>query len=581
MAPGAYRQGATSALVTISRTYYEASHTMSPTLGPTQRIQTTPISPTLKHNRRNDVNELLDDYRGNVTAIGTLLSDVMSVNAFMNGRSHSIKHNFRLQHRHGSIVRDEDASVLRPTCAFFLNDSSMWNTYGCVVINSTSEATECFCNHTTNFAILMQIVDVEIAEVHRLVLGIITYVGCGISILTSLMAITVFTCIRSLNSERIFVHRNLCTAITAAQVLFLLGVEAVDYKILCSGIALLLHYLYTSVFMWTLVEGIHLYTQVVQVFGTDKARLNYYLVCGWGIPILLVAISAVTDWDGYGTETSCWLSIRRRTIWAFVGPACSVMIVNVIILVMVVRVVVSTSREINQSKHGYIRAAVKANVFLLPLLGLSWVFGLLTVNQDLVFFQYMFAIFNSLQGLFIFLFNGVLNTEVRQAIRRIQEKRAIEKDSHLSCHRESITSADDRKEWCKRTISHINETPTTTSTSAESHGSIKLSPSPDYPPCTKIREIQGGSKDTRVFPQQYRRQSMLFCNRRKTSLHNSCMVDVRTKPLTNPRQHVLNACTDMAITSSTQNSSVALSRGQTRRTTTRVAPVECDDCAFI
>lgn len=51
MAPGAYRQGATSALVTISRTYYEASHTMSPTLGPTQRIQTTPISPVKTETR--------------------------------------------------------------------------------------------------------------------------------------------------------------------------------------------------------------------------------------------------------------------------------------------------------------------------------------------------------------------------------------------------------------------------------------------------------------------------------------------------------------------------------------------------
>ena len=39
----------------------------------------------------------------------------------------------------------------------------------------------------------------------------------------------------------------------------------------------------------------------------------------------------------------------------------------------------------------------KAFVTLLPILGLTWVFGLLAVNNSSVVFEYLFAIFNSLQ----------------------------------------------------------------------------------------------------------------------------------------------------------------------------------------
>lgn len=43
------------------------------------------------------------------------------------------------------------------------------------------------------------------------------------------------------------------------------------------------------------------------------------------------------------------------------------------------------------------RMALKGLVILLPLLGLTWMFGLMSVNSDTIVFQYLFAIFNSLQ----------------------------------------------------------------------------------------------------------------------------------------------------------------------------------------
>ena len=36
-------------------------------------------------------------------------------------------------------------------------------------------------------------------------------------------------------------------------------------------------------------------------------------------------------------------------------------------------------------------------IVLLPLLGLTWVFGIMAINKNTIAFQYLFAILNSLQ----------------------------------------------------------------------------------------------------------------------------------------------------------------------------------------
>ncbi|WAR22119.1 AGRL1-like protein, partial [Mya arenaria] len=241
-------------------------------------------------------------------------------------------------------------------------------------------------------------------------LSIITYIGCSVSILTLFMAVTVFTCIRSIQSERIFVHRNLCIALLSSQVLFLAGINAVSYKVVCRVMAVVLHYSFTAVFTWMLVEGLHLYTQVIQVFQPCKSRENVYLAFGWGIPLLLVATSLAADFDGYGSDKSCWLSVSRHTIWAFVGPAGAVMIVNGIILLMVLNIVFTSSKNDSRSNLQQLRAGAKAALFLLPLMGVTWFLGLLVINKNLLVFEYLFAICNSLQGFLVFLFHCVLNT---------------------------------------------------------------------------------------------------------------------------------------------------------------------------
>uniref|UniRef100_A0A673VSE4 Adhesion G protein-coupled receptor D1 n=1 Tax=Suricata suricatta TaxID=37032 RepID=A0A673VSE4_SURSU len=93
--------------------------------------------------------------------------------------------------------------------------------------------------------------------------------------------------------------------------------------------------------------------------------------------------------------------------------------VNIGILIAVTRVISQISAD-NYKIHGdpsAFKLTAKAVAVLLPILGTSWVFGVLAVNSQALAFQYLFAVLNSLQGFFIFLFHCLLNSEVRAAFK--------------------------------------------------------------------------------------------------------------------------------------------------------------------
>ena len=73
----------------------------------------------------------------------------------------------------------------------------------------------------------------------------------------------------------------------------------VSSQMLCTTIAVVLHYLFLSSFCWMLAEGIMLYLLVVKVFGKMATRWYYSLFLGWGKFI---------D-NGFGT-TNCRLEVR-------------------------------------------------------------------------------------------------------------------------------------------------------------------------------------------------------------------------------------------------------------------------------
>nr|KAF6463703.1 adhesion G protein-coupled receptor D1 [Rousettus aegyptiacus] len=268
----------------------------------------------------------------------------------------------------------------------------------------------------------MQVVPLELTRGHQVALSSISYVGCSLSVLCLAVTLATFAMLSSVSTirnQRYHIHANLSFAVLVAQALLLISFHCRPGTVPCQVLAMLLHYFFLSTFAWMLVEGLHLYSMVIKVFGSEDSKHLYYYGIGWGLPLLICAVSISSATDSYGTTNNCWLSLQSGAIWAFVAPALLVIVVNVGILVAVTRVISQISAD-SYKVHGdpsAFKLTAKAVAVLLPILGTSWVFGMLAVNRQAVVFQYVFALLNSLQGFFIFLFHCLLNSEVRAAFK--------------------------------------------------------------------------------------------------------------------------------------------------------------------
>lgn len=74
------------------------------------------------------------------------------------------------------------------------------------------------------------------------------------------------------------------------------------------------------------------------------------------------------------------------------------------------------------------------------LLGITWAFALLAVGQATMVFQWLFCIFNSLQGFFIFLFHTLRNEDVRNTWSKKLRKSIPKKTSVKRSNKESTES---------------------------------------------------------------------------------------------------------------------------------------------
>eukprot|EP00062_Callorhinchus_milii_P021668 gi/632978668/ref/XP_007906042.1/ PREDICTED: probable G-protein coupled receptor 133 [Callorhinchus milii] len=309
-------------------------------------------------------------------------------------------------------------------CAFldFSSGAAVWSNEGCARIGGNISYSVCLCNHLTNFAILMQVVPLQMGRGHQVALSAITYVGCSISIVclcVTLITFAILSSVSTIRNQRYHIHGNLAFAILVAQLLLLVSFRFYPGTLPCTTLAILLHFFFLSAFSWMLVEGLHLYSMVVKVFGSEESKHLCYYGIGWGSPLVICVVSVTSAFASYGKEDNCWLSLERGAIWAFVAPALFVILVNIGILIAVTRIISRISSD-NYKMHGDANAfklTAKAVAVLLPILGISWAFGVLAINKHTLIFQYMFALFNSLQGFFIFLFHCLLNSEVRAAFK--------------------------------------------------------------------------------------------------------------------------------------------------------------------
>ncbi|XP_077590255.1 adhesion G protein-coupled receptor L1-like isoform X3 [Stigmatopora nigra] len=308
-----------------------------------------------------------------------------------------------------------------PNCSFWnYSERSMtgqWSTQGCRLLDANATHTTCSCSHLTNFAVLMTHHDTNFqGRMHELILFVITWVGIVISLVCLAICISTFCFLRGLQTDRNTIHKNLCINLFVAELLFLIGVDKTDYQIACPIFAGLLHFFFLAAFSWMCLEGVQLYLMLVEVFESEYSRKKYYYLCGYCFPALVVGISAAIDYRSYGTKKACWLRVDNYFIWSFIGPVSFVIMLNLVLLMITLHKMIRNSSALkpDSSRLDSIKSWVLGAITLLFLLGLTWAFGLMFINENSLIMAYLFTTFNAFQGMFIFIFHCALQKKVHK-----------------------------------------------------------------------------------------------------------------------------------------------------------------------
>ncbi|XP_025057424.1 adhesion G protein-coupled receptor L2 isoform X9 [Alligator sinensis] len=393
-------------------------------------------SSTIKQNSRNGLAKLvfiiyksLGRFLSTENATIKLGSDFIGRNSTIAVNSHVIaasinKESSRvyLTHPvHFTLEHIDPDNYFNANCSFWnYSERTMmgyWSTQGCKLVDTNKTHTTCACSHLTNFAILMAHREVVYKDgVHELLLTVITWVGIVISLVCLAICIFTFCFFRGLQSDRNTIHKNLCINLFIAEFIFLIGIDKTEYKIACPIFAGLLHFFFLAAFAWMCLEGVQLYLMLVEVFESEYSRKKYYYVAGYLFPATVVGVSAAIDYKSYGTEKACWLHIDNCFIWSFIGPVTFIILLNLIFLVITLCKMVKHSNTLkpDSSRLENIKSWVLGAFALLCLLGLTWSFGLLFINEGTVVMTYLFTVFNAFQGMFIFIFHCALQKKVRK-----------------------------------------------------------------------------------------------------------------------------------------------------------------------
>ncbi|XP_023567988.1 adhesion G-protein coupled receptor G6 isoform X2 [Octodon degus] len=363
------------------------------------------------------------------------------------------------------IKHTRTQEVHQPICAFWdLNKNKSfggWNTSGCVA-HSDSNASEtiCLCNHFTHFGVLMDLPRSasQIDARNTKALTFITYIGCGVSAIFS--AATLLTYIAFEKLRRDYPSKilmNLSSALLFLNLIFLLDGWITSFEVdgLCTAVAVLLHFFLLATFTWMGLEAIHMYIALVKVFNTYIRRyILKFCIVGWGLPAFIVSVvlasrkqDEVYGKESYGKEQGdefCWIQDPVVFYVTCAGYFGVMFFLNVaMFIVVMVQICGRNSKRSNRTLREEVLRNLRSVVSLTFLLGMTWGFAFFAWGPLNIPFMYLFSIFNSLQGLFIFIFHCAMKENVQKQWRR-----------HLCCGRFRLA---DNSDWSKTATNIIKK----------------------------------------------------------------------------------------------------------------------------
>ncbi|XP_035506328.2 adhesion G-protein coupled receptor G4 isoform X1 [Scophthalmus maximus] len=309
-----------------------------------------------------------------------------------------------------------------------------WNSEGCETWSISSHQTSCLCDHLTHFAVLLGVSRAPISEADSQILTVISFLGCGVS--SIFLGITLLTYLAFEKLRRDYPSKiliNLSAALLGLNMFFLLDSWLSSFSIygLCIATAATLHYFLLASFTWMGLEAVHMYLALIKVFNIYvPSYILKFCIVGWGLPLVIVSLVLAIDKDAYGNAAAkeaastlqsadqfCWLQDDVFFYVTVVAFVLLILLCNISVFVVVLIQIRQMRANKPSANSGSSLYDLRTVASLTVLLGLTWSLGFFSFGPGRVVLMYLFTIFNTVQGFFVFLFHCLMKENVRKQWR--------------------------------------------------------------------------------------------------------------------------------------------------------------------
>ncbi|XP_072024452.1 adhesion G-protein coupled receptor G6-like [Amphiura filiformis] len=316
----------------------------------------------------------------------------------------------------------------QPSCVFWDFSKGDWSSSGCQVVQDIGGQVMCRCNHLTNFAVLMSPEGGCYGDMYFL--DVLSKIGCVVSIVALSLTFLTYMIYKNLmgrTPQLILIQWTL--SLMCLYIIFLFGIDSSNQGTLCTIVAALLHYFTLTSVFWMGAEAASLFlvfVRGVRMIPRPQKFLPVAALVAWGLPAVFVIIPfIVVKEDEYRHSNYCFLRQGLHFYFGLLLPIGIVLLTNIVVFTLVLHAItfrrpdMSTFSSLAKTQSSETTRMIQQVLCIAVLLGITWVFGFLSIGSAAPVFDALFSIFNSFQGLAVFLLFCVRRREVREAWRRV------------------------------------------------------------------------------------------------------------------------------------------------------------------
>ncbi|TNN51502.1 Pituitary adenylate cyclase-activating polypeptide type I receptor [Liparis tanakae] len=115
--------------------------------------------------------------------------------------------------------------------------------------------------------------------------------------------------------------------------------SCVPVQVACKAVMIFFHYCVMSNYFWLFIEGLYLFTLLVETFFPERRYFYWYTIVGWGTPTICVTVWAVLRLHFH--DTGCWDTNENTALWWVIkGPVVASIMINFVLFIGIIIILV-------------------------------------------------------------------------------------------------------------------------------------------------------------------------------------------------------------------------------------------------